>query len=266
MRRVAVFGLGEAGGLIAADLAAAGVATVGYDPADVDTPAGVIRASDPREAVDGADYVLGVTAAADAPAALEQALDAMTPGTVYADLSTAAPSLKQRLDKVARGASLAFVDVALLAPVPGKGLRTPAGLSGGGADAFADAFAPLGMPVEVVGDAAGDAALRKLLRSVMMKGLAALLIEAMRAGHAAGVGDWLWRNMAEQLTRADGPLLARLVAGTKPHALRRLHEMQAATELLEDLGIDPVMTRSTVETLRRMPDETLPPVPERPDG
>ena len=261
-----MFGLGEAGGLMAADLAAAGAAVVGYDPADVDTPAGVLRVHDPRSAVDGAEYVLGVTAAADAVTALEQALDAIGPGTVYADLSTAAPSLKQQLDTIAAAAGLDFVDVALLAPVPGKGVRTPAGLSGRGARAFAAAFAPMGMPVEVISEVAGDAALRKLLRSVMMKGLAALLIEAMRAGHAAGVGDWLWRNMAEQLTRADGPLLARLVAGTKPHALRRLHEMEAATELLESLGIDPVMTRSTVETLRRMPGETLPDVPERPDG
>ncbi len=266
MTRVAVFGLGEAGSLIAADLAAAGVPVTGYDPANVGTPAGVDRVDAPREAVGGADFVLGITAAADAVTALEQALDAIAPGTVYADLSTAAPSLKQRLDDIARTAKLGFVDVALLAPVPGKGLRTPAGIAGSGSRAFGDAFGALGMPVDVVGEHAGDAALRKLLRSVMMKGLAALLIEAMRAGHAAGVGDWLWRNMADQLTRADGALLARLVAGTKPHARRRLQEMEAAGELLDDLGVDPVMTRSTIESLRRMLDEELPPVPERPQG
>ena len=117
------------------------------------------------------------------------------------------------------------------------------------------------MPVEVIGSEAGEAALRKLLRSVMMKGLAALLIEAMRAGHAAGVGDWLWRNMAQQLSVADGPLLARMVAGTKPHALRRLHEMEAARELLDDLGVDPLMTRSTIISLRRMLDEEVPELP-----
>ncbi len=62
----------------------------------------------------------------------------------------------------------------------------------------------------------------------MMKGLAALLIEAMRAEHAAGVGDWLWNNMAHQLTVADAPLLAGLVKGTRTHALRRLHEMEVS--------------------------------------
>ncbi len=261
---MAVFGLGEAGSLIAADLAAAGIEVRGFDPAPVATPAGVSRLPDPRQAVSGADFVLGITAAADATRALEQALDAIDPGSIYADLATAAPALKKSLAARAAGRGLAFVDVALLSTVPGKGLRTPAGLSGDGADAFARTFSALGMPVEKLGEEAGDAACRKLLRSVMMKGLAALLIEAMRAGHAAGVGDWLWRNMSEQLRQADEALLARLVNGTKPHAVRRLHEMCAAGELLDALGVEPVMTRATIETLQRMADETLPDIPDPP--
>jgi hypothetical protein len=67
--------------------------------------------------------------------------------------------------------------------------------------------------------------------------------------------------MARQLSAADGPLLARLVAGTKTHAERRLHEMEASRELLEELGVPPVMTRSTVESLRRIRDEKLPDIP-----
>lgn len=262
--KIAVFGLGEAGSRIAADLAARGVEVHGFDPAAVPDPAGVRRVVRPGEAVDGADFVLAITAAADAVTALEQALEEIPAEAVYADLATAAPKLKQRLAARAAARRLAFVDVALMAPVPGKGITTPAGVSGDGAVRFTEVFGAFGMPVENVGEAPGQAALRKLLRSVMMKGLAALLIEAMRAGHAAGVGDWLWRNMADQLTVADGPLLARLVAGTKPHARRRLHEMEAAETLLDDLGVEPVMTRATVASLRRMLDEELPEVPEKP--
>jgi 3-hydroxyisobutyrate dehydrogenase-like beta-hydroxyacid dehydrogenase len=259
--RIAVFGLGEAGGLIAADLAARGVEVAGYDPAPVADPVGVRRCVHPAEAVAGADFVLGITAAADAATALGQALDEIPTRAVYADFATAAPRLKQELAARAAARRLPFVDVALMAPVPGKGLATPAGISGNGAASFEAVFVPLGMPVERVGEVAGEAALRKLLRSVMMKGLAALLIEAMRAGRNAGVGDWLWQNMVHQLAVADGPLLARLVSGTKVHALRRLHEMEAAEALLNDLGVDPVMTRSTVESLRRIPSEELPVLP-----
>ncbi|MFP3902459.1 MAG: NAD(P)-binding domain-containing protein, partial [Acidimicrobiia bacterium] len=119
--RACVFGLGEAGSAIAADLVAAGVDVHGHDPAEVSTPPGVCRHGDPRAAVDGAGLVLAVTAAADATTALTQALDAIPRRAVYADLSTASAGLKRRLAGIAAGAELRFVDVALMAPVPGTG-------------------------------------------------------------------------------------------------------------------------------------------------
>jgi 3-hydroxyisobutyrate dehydrogenase-like beta-hydroxyacid dehydrogenase len=250
--RITVFGLGEAGGAIAADLAVAGAEVHGFDPADVPTPPAVHRHDDAAAAVNGSQFVLAVTAAADATTALRQALADIAPGAVYADLATSSAGVKQRLAGVAEAAGLLFADIALMAPVPGLGLHTPALASGSGAEAFIGALAPLGMPVEFGGDNAGDAATRKLLRSVVMKGFAALIAESMEAAHAAGLAEETWANLVEQFTRADGALLRRLVEGTAPHALRRLHEMEASAELLEDLGVDPVMTRSTVESLRRV--------------
>jgi len=249
--RVALFGLGEAGAAIGADLATAGVDVHGYDPAAVTTPAGVHRHDDPVAAVSDCELVLAVTAAADAPAALQQAFDSIPRGAIYADLATSAAGLKQRLAEEAGTAGLRFVDVALMSPVPGKGLRTPALASGPGATAFVEMLVPLGMPVEHAGEVAGDAATRKLLRSVVMKGLAALVAESMQAAHAAGFAEETWTNIVGQLTAADEALIRRLVEGTGPHALRRLHEMQASADMLAELGVDPVMTRSTVESLRR---------------
>ncbi|HEX4984029.1 MAG TPA: DUF1932 domain-containing protein [Ilumatobacteraceae bacterium] len=259
--RFAVFGLGEAGSLIAADLAAAGQHVRGYDPADVATPAGVERFDDPRPAVVEADVVLALTAAADAPTALRQALDEIPGAAIYADLSTSSAVVKRRLADVAASRDLGFADVALMSIVVGNGLHTPALASGTAAAALEAVLAPLGMPIEAVGDQAGDAATRKLLRSVVIKGLAALLIEAMHAAGAAGFADETWQNLVDQFTAADELFLRRMVEGTAPHAIRRLHEMEAAAELLTDLGVDPVMTRSTVESLRRVPTEGLPTLP-----
>ena len=100
-RTVTVFGLGEAGSLIAADLAGAGAVVRGYDPADVATPQGVERYGDPKTAVLGSDLVMAITAAVDAQAAMAQAWDVIGRGTVYADLSTAPPSLKEDLNDTA---------------------------------------------------------------------------------------------------------------------------------------------------------------------
>lgn len=261
--RIAVFGLGEAGSLYAGDLVAAGAEVHGFDPASVATPEGVMRHDDPVSAVDEADVVMALTAASDSTTALTQAIDAIPRSAVYADCATAASGLKRRLAATADDAGLAFVDVALMAPVPGTGLRTPALASGSGARHFVDLMAPLGMTITDDGDEAGRAAARKLLRSVVMKGFAALIIESMDAARAAGLTDETWENLAEQFTAADEALLRRLVEGTEPHALRRLHEMEATAELLAELGVDPVMTRGTVESLRRIEagEATVPELP-----
>ena len=258
---VTLFGLGEAGSLFAADLVVAGCDVSGYDPASVATPAGVARHSRPDAAVAGADVILALTPQADARRALTQALAAIPDGALYADLSTSAPAVKRDLATIAAARALAFADVALLSIVPGNGLRASALVSGPGAERYVALMSPLGVPVEAIGVHAGEAATRKLLRSVMMKGLAALVIEAMRSAEVAGLSDWLWGNLVEEITAADETMLARLVRGTGTHSVRRLHEMEACQALLDDLGIEPVMTRSTVESLRRIAAEGVPTVP-----
>ena len=55
--------------------------------------------------------------------------------------------------------------------------------------------------------------------------------------------------------------MARLVHGTGTHAKRRVEEMEACEGLLEALGVDPVMTRATVESLRRVQLEGVPLLP-----
>ncbi|MGH9249084.1 MAG: hypothetical protein ACRD0W_06165, partial [Acidimicrobiales bacterium] len=93
--RVCVLGLGEAGALIARDLALLpDVEVHGYDPAEVATPAGVVRHGHPEAAVAGADLVLGVTAAVDATTALTQALDAMETAVRRARAREASGALK----------------------------------------------------------------------------------------------------------------------------------------------------------------------------
>ena len=209
----------------------------------------------------GVEVVVALTPQADALVALTQALADIPPGAVYADWSTSAARLKAEQAQLAATRGLDFVDVALMAIVPGNGIRLPALASGTGAARFVAAFRPLGMAVDALDGEAGQASTHKLLRSVVMKGLAALVIEALEAAQVAGCDAWLWDNLVAELVKADGPFLERLVAGTGQHAPRRLHEMEASAELLTELGIDPVMTAATVETLRRVPARGVPVVP-----
>lgn len=249
--RVAVLGLGEAGLALAADLARAGDEVCGYDPAPVPRISGVDVCESPAVAVARCDLVLAVTHASQAAGLLGSVVEKLDKGLIYADLSTASPGLKETLAKRLANRDALFVDVALMAPVPGRGLATPALASGNGAPQYATLINARGGRVEVVDAQAGTAAARKLLRSVVMKGLAALLIESTEAAERYGEGDWFWNHLVEQFGAMDEALLRRLRLATSTHAGRRVEEMEAARELLIELGVPATMTEATIAQLRR---------------
>jgi 3-hydroxyisobutyrate dehydrogenase-like beta-hydroxyacid dehydrogenase len=253
MTVVAVLGLGEAGSLIAADLVAAGATLRGYDPADVLTPAGVTREGSEADAARGAALVLSVNSAKAAVGAFRAGVPGLRPDAVWADLNTASPGTKRELAAVGAEHGITVADIAMMAPVPGRGLRVPMLASGTGAAAFAELTRPFGMNLEVLDGPAGLAAMRKLLRSVFYKGMAASIVEALAAAREAGYEDWLREHIAEELAAADASTVDRIVTGTKRHARRRGAEMEAAAEMLTELGVDPIMataSRDLHETIR----------------
>ncbi|TFV54775.1 NAD(P)-dependent oxidoreductase [Geodermatophilus sp. DF01-2] len=233
---IALLGLGEAGAEIARDLVAAGADVRGYDPR-MAPPPGVLPRPDEAAAVAGADLVLSVNSAADAPVALRNALPGLRPGTVWADLNTAAPSVKRGLAEAVAGRDVPVADVALLATVPGKGLRTPMLVSGDGARRYAQVLAGFGVTVDLLDGPPGAAISRKLLRSVFWKGMAAAVVEAMEGAEAAGVADWLRSDIGAELDRFAAADVDAFVAGSRRHARRRAAEMGAAAEQLRDLGV-----------------------------
>ena len=233
--QIAILGLGEAGSEIAIGLVAAGASVRGYDP-KVPSVDGVTPRADDADAVRDADLVLSVNSAADAVEALTNALPALRPGTIWADLNTASPATKTALAQAA-GPGVHVVDVALMAPVPGKGLQTPMLASGDAAHRYADLLNDLGATVSVIDGPVGAAISRKLLRSVFYKGVAAAVVEALSAADAAGYANWLATNIRAELASFDTSTIDRLIDGTHKHAKRRADEMAAATDLLTELGV-----------------------------
>jgi 3-hydroxyisobutyrate dehydrogenase-like beta-hydroxyacid dehydrogenase len=244
---VAVLGLGEAGGRIAADLVAAGCNVRGWDP--VRQLAGIPGAPSDCAAVRGADVVLSLTTAAFALEAAARVAGELTDDAVYADLNTAAPLLKRQL---AAALPVRFADVALIGTVPASGLTTPTLASGAGAERFAALFRPLGMPVDVVGASPGEAAGLKLLRSVFMKGVAAAAIESLEAARLAGAEERVHADIAGVIGE---PLLERFLSGSRAHAARRVDEMNAAAAYVEELGVEPRIASAAAAWLAQLRDE-----------
>jgi 3-hydroxyisobutyrate dehydrogenase-like beta-hydroxyacid dehydrogenase len=243
---IAVLGLGEAGSVLAGDLAAAGVRVRGYDPA-VTAAGPVLDTGSDAEAAHGAHLVLSVNSAKDAVDALQAGLPGLLadgrprPDVLWADLNTASPGTKRQLAGLAQDAGVPFADVAMMAPVPGRGLRVPMLASGAGAGRFAALLTPLGAGIEVLDGPAGLAASKKLLRSVFYKGMAASIVEALDAARAAGDEPWLREHIAAELAAMNSATLDRITRGTRQHAVRRAAEMEAAASMLTELGVPPLM-------------------------
>ncbi len=242
---VAVLGLGEAGSRIARDLAAAGARVRGFDPAAA-APPGIEPAADDAGACRGAALVLSLTTAGESEGALRQALPALGPGAVYADANTASAGPEAAAWPPPRGR-------------PGCRSRTsPSWRRCHPAGCAPRCWPPArprppppacsnrhGASVGVLPGPAGTAATRKLLRSVFYKGLAAAVVEALRAARAAGQEDWLREHIAAELAAADEATAQRLEHGSYQHAARRAHEMAAAGDLLEELGVPPRIARAS---------------------
>jgi 3-hydroxyisobutyrate dehydrogenase-like beta-hydroxyacid dehydrogenase len=252
---IGMIGLGEAGSAIAVDLLSAGATVRGWDPV-ASVPDGVEPAMDAPDAAAGAEVVLSANSAAVAAEAAESVASALHEGQVFADLNTGTPALKRELSELVGRTGALFADVALIGPVPGNGLATPALASGPGAKAFAAALGPLGMPVTLVGPEPGAAAARKLARSVFAKGLAAAIGEALAAAEKLGFDEWLYADLAHTLEEADGALLERLIEGSRVHAARRVDEMEAAVGMLEDAGVQPRIASASEAWLRSLARES----------
>ena len=225
--RVAVLGLGEAGRVFAEGFAALGHEVTGFDPAPVDTPAGVERSKSIPEAVSGASVVMSLTTAAHAASAASEASGHLGEGAVYIDLNSGSPALKadvrDALDGATSGEAL-VVDGAVIGSVRRYGAQVEVLLSGPAAEQAAERLVQLGGRPTVVGSELGAASQRKLLRSVFMKGLGALISESMDAADASGDPSWMHDQIAATLV--DGPEgVDRLRSGTSIHAARRGREL-----------------------------------------
>ena len=250
---IGVLGLGEAGGAFARNLIDAGATVRAYDP-NVEAPAGAVACSNEADAASGADVVLNVNSSHDAEVALTHALPGLRPGTVWAELNTSSAKAKQQLAALVADAfpgddTVLFADVAIMNPVPGTGIRTPMLAAGPGAKGFVDVIGPLGGRIEVLDEPVGAAATKKLLRSVFFKGMSMAVVEALVAARAAGLEDWLYEHIREQLGAFDEGAIERIVDGSYRHARRRADEMEAASDLLTDLGVAPLMAAASQQSL-----------------
>lgn len=250
--RVAVLGLGEAGTCFARDLIDIGVEVSGWDPVAKDPVKGIVFAASNLDAVLNADAIFSMNSASVAYEVADEVVPALCEGQIYAEMNTGSPGLKREIASLVESTGAVLADVAIMAPVPPKGMRTPLWTSGSGAEAFRERMVPLGMSVEVLPGSAGTAATYKLVRSIAYKGIAAVIVECLQAARRLGLESYARTQLA---TLVDEGMIDRFEAGSRKHASRRIHEMEAVQELLDSVGVRPHTSVAALRTLRDLENE-----------
>lgn len=259
IERTSLVGFGEAGQAFAQPGAAAfDIATENGETRPskiVDFEQAKVRwSATPAGALAHADLVLCLVTADQSLPAAQRCAPLLKAGALWLDMNSVAPGTKREAAQVIEAVGARYVDVAVMAPVLPARLAVPLLVAGPHAEGAAEALRAYGFTnVSIAGPNIGDASAIKMIRSVMIKGLEALTAECVLAAERAGVRDavlgsldasWKEQGWAD---RADYNLDRMLAHGT-----RRAAEMEEVAKTLSDLGVDPAMTRGTIQRQREM--------------
>ena len=256
--RIAFIGFGEAGQTISRGLVAekAKPAIRTYDilfaqPAGAPLEAaaralGGEAARDHAEAVRGANLVfLAVTASSSLDAA-RSCLPGLGKGQLFLDVNSVSPKRKIETAALVAPTGAAYVDVAVMAPAAPYLHKVPCLVGGPGAAALAPRAAALGMKMEFVSNEVGQASAIKMFRSIVVKGLEALLVESMTASAEYGVEARVLASLQETWPGIDWEKLAGyMIERVVSHGKRRAAEMREVSATLESIGMEPVMAAAS---------------------
>jgi 3-hydroxyisobutyrate dehydrogenase len=255
--RIAFIGFGEAGQTIGRGLLAQGANLCAYDilfndPADGGRLAAaaarmrVAEAADHAAAVAESDLIfLAVTASSSLDAA-RSCLPGLREGRLFLDINSVSPQRKIETAALVAPTGAAYVDVAVMAPVAPYEHRVPCLIGGPGAAALLPRARALGMKMELVSAEVGQASAIKMFRSIMIKGLEALVLESMLAASEYRVEERVLASLKETFPSLDweklsGYMIERVVS----HGRRRAAEMREVAETLRSMGMEPTMAAAT---------------------
>ena len=251
-------GFGEEGSTIAAGLRSAGIDRLFAYDIKTNAPdagprirqragvSGTTLVESSRELARASDVVFSTVTSSAALDAARQTAPFLEARHFYADLNSVSPALKQAIGNVIDAAGSRFVEAAVMAPVAPYGHRVPMLLGGPSAPAFASAMTPYGMRLEVLAASAiGGAAAVKMCRSIVVKGLEALMCECVLAARPYDADQHVFASLDESFPGLDWKKLADYMVGrVVVHGERRAREMEEVAETLRAIGVEPIMAEA----------------------
>jgi len=253
--RIALIGYGEVGQTLAADLCAAGVHDVSaWDKLFAESSSAPSRAAarSPQvrpaasmaEALAQRTVIVSAVTADNCLAAAREAAASMASQAFYFDLNSVSPGTRREAAAIIEAAGGRYIEAAVMSPIAPKRIASPMLIGGPHAGSFAPLAHALGFSgIEVFDASIGRASAAKMCRSIMVKGLEALVTESLLAARRHGVDAAVLKSLGDLFPSEDCQRMARyLVSRSLQHGRRRAEEMREAARAVAEVGIEPLMS------------------------
>ncbi len=267
LQHIGMLGYGEVGKIFAAGLKAQVQSTTAWDvkfdfAASRDpelahaATAGIDTCSGMQTLCAVADLVISAVTASNTLAVAQSAVKHIRPGTVFLDLNSASPGTKQQAAKLIDAAGAFYVEAGVMTSVPPYGIRVPMLLGGARATELAALLQAWGMDAKAVSDKLGVASAIKMCRSVMIKGLEALVMESYATARVYGVEEFVIPSLQETFPGIDwqqqgGYFFSRVAQ----HGQRRAEEMREAANTVYEAGFEPLMAAAIADKQQSVADQ-----------
>lgn len=262
MRKIAFIGFGEAATAISGGWDSAVAGTVAAYDIKTDGPDSDVAAAkraeyraagmDGREtlaaALEGAALIFSTVTADQAQAAAGNAASCMPDGALYFDMNSCSPGAKRLSAELVEAAGGRYVDIAVMAPVYPERHRVPLLVSGPHAQEAIAALESLGMRPSLVEGPVGAASTIKMIRSIMVKGIEAVVMECVLSAVHEGIDERVLSSLAKTFPGFDWPdRAAYMLERMMVHGRRRAEEMREVARTVDELGLAGRMARASAE-------------------
>jgi 3-hydroxyisobutyrate dehydrogenase-like beta-hydroxyacid dehydrogenase len=241
--KIALIGYGEVGRILAEDLVPLGHQVTAYDLklggkagnalCEHAAKARVMLAESHSTAVRGAELVLSAVTASQAVAVAQAAAPAIGKNAFFLDFNSASPGAKIR---------------AVMTSIPPYRIKVPLLLGGPHAAALEPVVNGLGFAATVASEKLGVASATKMCRSVMIKGLEAMVIESFTTARHYGVEDAVIASLHETFPGIDWEKQATyFFQRAIEHGRRRSEEVREVAVTVREAGLKPHSAAGTAE-------------------
>ncbi len=253
---IALIGYGEVGRILAEDLK--GQELSAYDLKLGDERGNPLRehaagigmrlAASHADAVRGADLIVSAVTASQAVPVAQACAAGLKAGAFFLDFNSASPGAKIRAAALVNASGGRYVEGAVMTSIPPYRIKVPLLLGGPDAAALEPLLNGLGFAAKVASPTLGVASATKMCRSVMIKGLEAMVIESFTAARFHGVEDAVIASLQETFPGIDWEKQASyFFQRVIEHGRRRSEEVREVAVTVREAGLVPHSAAGTAE-------------------